>query len=330
MNKYFTLLCLINIFILAQSGQKWLPSVDGYSDYAGIFGKPISSIRVSGGTEYRVHVLGGNWLPAVTGNDANDSNNGYAGIDGRAIDGFAIKGTTYKVHILGGGWLSEVNQYNINDLNYGMAGNIGQKIDGIMIKDRVYAVAYVDGGSDTQPDNPPVNPSGKYSRSDAVDYAKAHALNINHQCGNYLGCTPASYWGSEHCGYPSSNGGDCANFVSQCLVLGGGHEKLKGGSCRGYPCGWEEVGAKRLGDCLKEKGWTSTCGYLQTPPSNIKEGDVLIYHSGSCDSFDAHAVFVIKGGSNPRIACHSNEKLDASYKYMGDSMPYYQWIHYND
>ena len=173
------------------------------------------------------------------------------------------------------------------------------------------------------------NASAAYSRSKAVAYAKDHVNNINHQCGNYLNCSPASYWGNEHCGY-QSQGGDCANFVSQCIVLGGGHDKLKGGNCRGYPCGWEEVGAKRLGDCLQDKGWTSTCGYLKEPPSNIKEGDVLIYHEGSCDGWDAHAVFVIKGGQIPRIACHSNERYDVSYKYMGNSMPYYQWIHYKD
>ena len=64
------------------------------------------------------------------------------------------------------------------------------------------------------------------------------------------------------------------------------------------------------------------------PPENIKEGDVLIYHAGSCDSSKAHAVFVTEGGSNPKIACHSSIKLDVSYTYMGESMPYYQWLHY--
>ena len=330
MNKYYSIFCLINIFILAKSGQVWLPEVDGYSDYAGIYGKPISSIKVSGETEYRVHILGGGWLPAVTGNDANDANNGYAGIDGKPIDGFAIKGTTYKVHILGGNWLPEVSKYEINDLQNGMAGNIGQQIDGIMIKNRKYAVAYVD-NTDTNPVNPPVNPSGHYSRSGAITYAKNHWNNINHSCGTYDRCTPCSYFGNEHCGYPSSNGGDCANFVSQCLVLGGGHQKLTGSDmCRGYPCGWEEVGAYRLSECLKQKGWTSTCGYLQTPPSNIKEGDVLVYHEKSCSDWDAHATIVIQGGTIPRIACHSNEQYDVSYKYMGNTKPYYQWLHYND
>ena len=169
-----------------------------------------------------------------------------------------------------------------------------------------------------------------YSRDGAVNYARTYVHNINHQCGVYTDCTPCSYWGSEHCGY-GGNGGDCANFVSQCLVLGGGHPKLTGSeNCRGYPCGFEEIGATRLGLCLELKGWTRTCGYYLDPPSNIQAGDVLVYHAGSCDSYDAHAVIVTEGGSNPKITCHSNEQLDVSYTYMGSSKPYLEWLHYND
>ena len=330
MKLILLLIYFLNFIIIIQSSQKWLPEVNGYSDYAGVMGNAISSLRISGRKEYRVHTLNGDWLPPVTGNDENDSENGYAGIDNQPIDGVAIQGATYKVHILGGSWLDEVNKYDIKDSNYGMAGIYGKKIDAIMIKDRVYAVAYVQGGGGGEHHDPD-KPTGPYSRTGAVSYAKQHAYNINHVCGDFMSCTPASYWGDEHCGYSSENGGDCANFVSQCLVLGGGHEDLSGSdNCRGFPCGWEEVGAKRLGDCLVEKGWTSTCDYLLGPPSNIKAGDVLIYHSGNCHSFDAHAVFVTQGGSNAKIACHSNEQLDVSYTYMGNSMPYYEWVHYND
>ena len=167
-----------------------------------------------------------------------------------------------------------------------------------------------------------------YDRNGAVSYAYKYARTPNHRCGGYLKCTPASYFGREACGY-ESHGGDCANFVSQCLVLGGGHPKLNGGSpCRGYPCGFEEPGAKKLGKCLEKKGWTSTCGYHQAPPSNIQKGDVLIYHSGGCGSGLSHAVFVSVGGSSPKITCHSSVKVDASYTYMANSKPYYQWLHY--
>ena len=144
-----------------------------------------------------------------------------------------------------------------------------------------------------------------YDRSAAVKYAYQYAKTPNHKCGsNYLKCSPCSYFGREACGY-ESHGGDCANFVSQCLVLGGGHPKFK------------------------QKGWQSTCGYHQAPPSNIKEGDVLIYHSSGCGSGLSHAVFITKGGSNPKITCHSSVKVDADYTYMSSSKPYYQWLHYN-
>ncbi len=167
-----------------------------------------------------------------------------------------------------------------------------------------------------------------YDRTAAVNYAHAHVHNINHDCstGSY-GCSPFGYFGNEHCGY-SSLGGDCANFVSQCL-LAGGHPKLKGGQCRGYPCGKEEIGAWELGHCLPETfGWKSECGYTMKPPSYIKAGDVLVYHAGSCTG-DGHATLVTKvSGGNAYITCHSSEQEDIIYTYM-TSKPYYQWIHYN-
>jgi hypothetical protein len=101
-----------------------------------------------------------------------------------------------------------------------------------------------------------------------------------------------------------------ANFIIQCLILGGGHPKLNGGTeyFRAYPCGFEESGAKKLGDCLASKGWISFCDYLMALPSNIKFGDVLIYHSSSCSEYKVHVhvVFVTQGGPKAKIACHSN------------------------
>jgi len=137
----------------------------------------------------------------------------------------------------------------------------------------------------------PLGPvSSSYDREAAYNYAMQWWNSCNHDCtsGDYKSCTPWSYLGSECCGY-TSHGGDCANFVSQCLIAGG-HPYLKGGDCkypdgtlccRGYPCGKEEIGAKRLGDCLVSKGWKRTCGYHASPPSNIMVGDVLIYHKGN-------------------------------------------------
>jgi SH3-like domain-containing protein len=167
-----------------------------------------------------------------------------------------------------------------------------------------------------------------YDRSAAKAYAERYWDSLNHDCdSSYYSCTPYSYWGGEHCGY-ESQGGDCANFVSQCL-LAGGHPHLVGGECRGYPCGVEEIGAWNLGACLRETfGWKRVCGYLQSPPSGVQAGDVIIYHAGSCDSGTAHAVIVIEGGSNPKIACHSSMRYGASYDYLSGSKPYFEWLLY--
>jgi hypothetical protein len=148
---------LIKYFLLAilviETSQEWLPQVTGYNKndanngYAGIFGRPITGVRVSGGKSYRVHVKGGNWLPAVTGNNAKDSNNGYAG-NGKIIDAVAISGgKEYLVHLQGGSWLPPVKGYNINDSNNGYAGILGRPIDAIMIHGRTYAVSVGHGSS---------------------------------------------------------------------------------------------------------------------------------------------------------------------------------------
>jgi len=133
--------------------KKWLPTVTGYNKndsnngYAGIFGKSVTGLRLSGGKAYRVHIKGKSWLPAVTGNNVNDNNNGYAGtLNGDIIDGVAISGgVQYAVHIQGGQWLPAVTGYNINDSNNGFAGILGKQIDAIMIKGRSYATSYNEG-----------------------------------------------------------------------------------------------------------------------------------------------------------------------------------------
>ena len=172
-----------------------------------------------------------------------------------------------------------------------------------------------------------------YSRIDAVRYAKENVYNISHECGNledsYLKCTPFAYFGKEHCNY-KSHGGDCANFVSQCLVFGGGHEYLNDTvHCRGYLCKFEESGARNLGFCLQEKGWNSTCGKQLEPPSYIKSGDVLIYHEKGCDLNEAHAVLITEVGNTVKVTGRSTSMIDRIYSY-NEEKPYYQWLHYID
>lgn len=65
-----------------------LPEVTDLADFAGIQGRAITDIAIrasSGSVRYRVHVVGRDWLPYVTGCNWSDPNNGYAG-DRKPID----------------------------------------------------------------------------------------------------------------------------------------------------------------------------------------------------------------------------------------------------
>jgi len=76
-----------------ETGRSWLKATK--NDSVAGKGRPIDAVAIKGVKRYRVHILGGKWLPAVTGYNINDEENGYAGILGRTIDAIAIDGTTY-------------------------------------------------------------------------------------------------------------------------------------------------------------------------------------------------------------------------------------------
>ena len=173
--------------------------------------------------------------------------------------------------------------------------------------------------------------SSAYDRKKAVAYAYQYVHGANHKCGSgSYKCTPYGYFGSEQCNY-KSQGGDCANFVSQCLIAGG-HEKLVRGVCGGRQFCGAEPRAQRLATCLPENYWCkSECAKLLAPPSYIKPGDVLVYFKDAgCSGKDAHAALVTKvSGSSVKVTCHSSEQKDVNYNYLKDTKPYYKWIHIN-
>lgn len=116
---------------------KIYPEVKNTTDYAGVRGRAITdmAVRISSGTvQYRVHVLGGGWLPWVSGYNWNDYVNGYAG-NGKPIDCIQIKTLSdvnaniqYRVSPIGQDylpWVTEDNDY---------AGLYGRKIDRVQIK----------------------------------------------------------------------------------------------------------------------------------------------------------------------------------------------------
>lgn len=68
------------------------PFVRNLQDFAGVQGRKITDIAIKcdvGSVSYRVHVLGGRWLPYVSGCNWSDSNNGYAGV-GKVIDAIEV------------------------------------------------------------------------------------------------------------------------------------------------------------------------------------------------------------------------------------------------
>lgn len=131
-------------------GGKILPAVTNLKDYAGIENKKITGVamKVDKGTiKYQVHVLGGGWLPWVTGYNWKDHKNGYAG-NGKPIDAIRVyystpsdivkksgyKEAKYHVSTIGNknyyGWQLDDSKKNGMD---GYAGAFGKAIDKLQV-----------------------------------------------------------------------------------------------------------------------------------------------------------------------------------------------------
>ena len=112
-----------------------------------------------------------------------------------------------------------------------------------------------------------------------------------------------SYCSSYNRGYKDygSMGGDCANFVSQCMIAGGMN-------FRTCSVSWiDEYGClPRVADlksCLTQKGWR----HSTSRPSSFKAGYPIFLTSGS------HAMLAtsVEGG-NVKFCAHTNDRCDAS------------------
>ena len=84
-----------NIYYRVHTRQNgWLPEVKNRDDYAGNYNQGIDAVAIRSDTgkqiNYRVHILGGRWLPPVTGYNTNEPVNGYAGVLGKIIDAVEI------------------------------------------------------------------------------------------------------------------------------------------------------------------------------------------------------------------------------------------------
>lgn len=126
-------------------GGKILSSVRNLEDFAGIQGKRITDIAVKvnkGAVRYRVHLLGGIWLPWVNGYNWNDYVNGYAG-NGNPVDAVQVYYETpsnivsthgyqkaqYRVSPLNGNYYGWQYDDEVGNGQDGYAGVFGKTID---------------------------------------------------------------------------------------------------------------------------------------------------------------------------------------------------------
>ena len=115
-------------------GGRILPEVKNLSDYAGIENKKITDIAIKvdkGSVKYQVHVLGGGWLPWVTGYNWNDHNNGYAG-NGKPIDAIRVYYNTPSNLVKNGGYREA--KYRVSRI--GSTGYYDWQLDDVVNKSK--------------------------------------------------------------------------------------------------------------------------------------------------------------------------------------------------
>lgn len=132
-------------YAVQTSDGRTLEEVKNLRDFAGVQGVPITNLALKvnkGSVKYRVHVLGGRWLPWVTGYDWKDYDNGYAGVS-KPIDAIQIlyypksgeaKEAMYRVSPVNKGyyypWQTNILETDGQD---GYAGLFGVAIDRLQI-----------------------------------------------------------------------------------------------------------------------------------------------------------------------------------------------------
>ena len=131
-----------------------------------------------------------------------------------------------------------------------------------------------------------------YNPSGAINYARTYCRNYNPQYYNYR-----------------NQGGDCANFVSQCLIAGG--ERLDG--CSGKDGKGAIPLVSDLRNCLSSRGWRYSTGIND----NFKAGYPFFQGTG-------HAMIATTvNGKSIKFCGHTNDRCD-----MGMTAPtYYDYFY---
>lgn len=132
------------------------------------------------------------------------------------------------------------------------------------------------------------------------------------------------YWDVYNPAYSdySASGGDCANFVSQCMIAGGlslwqGYD--------GAGAGVDSKGAMPYCDYLhlnlvnnQSASWT-WIEYSGSAPAWLSPGDVIIYGDASDEpspDYWRHAVIVVEGyGNNSKVSAHTADRYHVTWDY---------------
>ena len=124
-----------------------------------------------------------------------------------------------------------------------------------------------------------------YDPDAAVQYARQYCQHYNKEYGDY-----------------SKSGGDCANFVSQCLIAGG--QKFDG--CPGIRAHGIIAGVTSLTNCLKQKGWRES----STRPPSFRAGYPMAYPNKK------HITIATSVSANTITYCgHTNNVCDRKLDY---------------
>ena len=137
------------------------------------------------------------------------------------------------------------------------------------------------------------NAAGTYNSTNAVNYAKKYWNNYNPNYRNF-----------------NSVGGDCANFVSQCLKAGG----LKtDGTWNCYSLAWVNCQAQL--NYLKSQGYKATDW---AKASDLQVGDVVYYYNGSTICHTAICTKVANGQAY--VTAHNKNHVDYEWTLGGSNI----------
>ena len=219
------------------------------------------------------------------------------------------------------GWIIKYNLNSQSEMN----GILSIMNDFVSWHVRTYGVGLeANGDEDQSASQGPVQSTLNYNRQAAVNYAINYAYRAC-DCGKYYGSSGPP----QGSGTPLGSDGDCAHFVSHCLVAGGLSNKgwCKEGYADGQECkrgarGWCEGGARDYIITAHEmRDWFSDTGIATKVPTvdQLEPGDVITYGSPS-----SHAVLYIGDykGKPHRVASHSAWGI-FSYTYFGTSREYW-------